>query len=174
MGMVHRRRCQSLPCVRGGGTVLCTVTEGLQIPAEARTSTCQSLSQPCGCQLPLHKGAEGAGRTYTAPPGALEKTAAFPPHPASRARHLLLEEKASPCGDAKIPSEAGLAPSGSPAAQIYGMMHHFLLEEKALKAPARRPFWLARRLCFRLRYSAGAASGASACAAAAALAALMP
>ena len=133
MGMVHRRRCQSLPCVRGGGTVLCTVTEGLQIPAEARTSTCQSLSQPCGCQLPLHKGAEGAGRTYTAPPGALETGATFPPHPAGRACRLLLKEKASPCGDAKIPSEAGLAPSGSPAAQIYGMMHHFLLEEKALK-----------------------------------------
>ena len=44
---------------------------------------------------------------------------------------MLLEEKASLCGDAKISSEAGLAPSGSPAAQIYGMMHHFLLKEKA-------------------------------------------
>ena len=173
MGMVHRQRCQSLPCVRGGGTVLCTVTEGLQIPAEARTSTCQSLSQPCGCQLPLHKGAEGAGRTYTAPPAALGIAAAFPPHPAGRACHLLLKEKASPCGDAKIPSEAGLAPSGSPAAQIYGMMHHFLLEEKALKNQ-RTGHWADALVIFRLRYSAGAASGASACAAAAALAALMP
>ena len=188
--------------------MLCAVTEGLQIPAEARTSTCQSLSQPCGCQLPFHKGAGvraghmahnrshrrnpqpfhlirrtkfgtfSSRRRQGTGPGPLEVASTFPPHPAGRACRLLLKEKVSPCGDAKIPSEAGLAPSGSPAAQIYGMMHHFLLEEKALKN-RRAGHWAGALVIFRLRYSALSAAegcsraGASACAAAAALAALM-
>ena len=64
------RRC--LPCVRGGGTALCAVTEGLQIPAAVQECAYQSLSQPDGCQLPLHKGAKGRGtdvpeRTITPP-----------------------------------------------------------------------------------------------------------
>ena len=47
------------------------MTEGLQIPAAARILTGQSLSQPDGCQLPLHKGAEGAERMCGASPVAL-------------------------------------------------------------------------------------------------------
>ena len=43
---IAERQC--LPCIRGGGTVLCTVTEGLQIPAAAQDETHQSLSQPDG------------------------------------------------------------------------------------------------------------------------------
>ncbi len=39
--------------------MLCAVTEGLQIPALVRDFACQSLSQPAGCQLPLHKAAKG-------------------------------------------------------------------------------------------------------------------
>ncbi len=118
------------------------------MPAAVPISTCQSLSQPCGWQLPFHKGAGvraghmahnrshrrnpqpfhlirrtkfgtfSSRRRQGAGPGPLEVASTFPPHPASRARHLLLKVKASPCGDAKISSEAGLAPSGSPAAQI--------------------------------------------------------
>ena len=53
------RRC--LPCVRGGGTALCAVTEGLQIPAAVQECAYPSLNQPDGCQLPLHKGAKGRG-----------------------------------------------------------------------------------------------------------------
>ena len=49
------------PCVRGGGTALCAVTEGLQIPAAVQECAYPSLSQPDGCQLPLHKGAKGRG-----------------------------------------------------------------------------------------------------------------
>ena len=58
------------------------------------------------------------------------------------------------------------------------MMHHFLLEEKALKNQ-RTGHWAGALVIFRLRYSALSAEGvcsgawASACAAAA-LAALMP
>ena len=53
------RRC--LPCVREGGAALCAVTEGLQIPAAVQECAYQPLSQPDGCQLPLHKGAKGRG-----------------------------------------------------------------------------------------------------------------
>lgn len=51
--------CRCLPCVRGGGTALCAVPEGLQIPALVRDFACQSLSQPAGCQHSFHKGANG-------------------------------------------------------------------------------------------------------------------
>ena len=54
-------RMLCLPCVRGGGTALCAVTEGLQIPAAVQECAYPSLSQPDGCQLPLHKGAKGRG-----------------------------------------------------------------------------------------------------------------
>ena len=43
---IAERQC--LTCIRGGGTVLCTVTEGVQIPATAQDETHQSLSQPDG------------------------------------------------------------------------------------------------------------------------------
>ena len=35
------------------------MTEGLQVPTAVQDPACQSLSQPYGCQLPLHKGAKG-------------------------------------------------------------------------------------------------------------------
>ena len=87
------RRC--LPCVRGGGTALCAVTEGLQIPAAVQECAYPSLSQPDGCQLPLHKGAKGRGtdvpekrsprRRQSSPPdsGGLLLLSAFL-HPSAR------------------------------------------------------------------------------------------
>ena len=66
------RRC--LPCVRGGGTALCAVTEGLQIPAAVQERAYQSLSQPDGCQLPLHKGAKGCGTEVRCMTGAAERS----------------------------------------------------------------------------------------------------
>ena len=121
------------------------MTEGLQIPAAARILTGQSLSQPDGCQLPLHKGAEGAERMCGASPVALEVVVAFPPHPPRRwpsgaetelpwcvtAGNTASGEQSSPPSRqwegialrrCMISSEAGLAPSGSPTAQI--PFHH--------------------------------------------------
>ena len=114
MGMVHRRRCQSLPCVRGGGTVLCAVTEG---GAYAGCGADFDMSIPQSAlrlTAPFTQGSRGAGRTYGAQSEPPEESTAFPPHPPNKVRHLLLKEKASPYGDAKIPSEAGLAPPRAP------------------------------------------------------------
>ena len=41
--------------------IVCAVPEGLQIPAAVQECAYRSLSQPDGCQLPLHKGAKGRG-----------------------------------------------------------------------------------------------------------------
>ena len=112
---------------------------------QRRILTYQSLSQTHGCQLPLHKGAEGAGRMCGASPAALEVVVAFPPHPprrwpsgaetelpwcvaAGNTSSASLRSAPSPRGEGialrrcMISSEAGLAPSGSPAAQI--PFHH--------------------------------------------------
>ena len=135
---IAERRC--LPCIRGGGTVLCTVTEGLQIPAAAQDETHQSLSQPDGCQLPLHKGAyvvrnrkrqrkacafhlirwaAGRARAETRLPvcvtsGNTSSGGQSPP-PSPQGEGIAIRR-------CRIPFEAGLAPSGSPAAQI--SFHH--------------------------------------------------
>ena len=59
---------------------------------------------PCALIKPSPRGEGGAAVTprrmrcrwvYTAWPVSLEKTATFPPHPASKACHLLLKEKAA-------------------------------------------------------------------------------
>ena len=43
--------------MRGGGIVLAAAAISHQLMAEPENPAAQSLSQPFGCQLPLHKGA---------------------------------------------------------------------------------------------------------------------
>ena len=66
MRSLHRLwRC--LPCARGCGKNLRFLTKELQIPAAVQNLTYQSLSQPDGCQLPLHKGAKGRAADASPP-----------------------------------------------------------------------------------------------------------
>lgn len=73
----------------------------------------------CALFKPSPRGEGGAAVTprrmrcrwvYTAPPVPLEKTATFPPHPASKACHLLLKEKAAHASAAPTHAAAPLRP----------------------------------------------------------------